>query len=200
LLALRYSSGQKGKTVFSDPGEGTGNQFMPERKHNEHIVSLHGEMHSLFTPTRERTPVDNIRVAQFSTTHANNQTVSGTKPLLRNISGSNGLKKPPPHLEGSPRLKRSQDNASFSKDLLGSVGLKNACFLMNLLGSSGQKHNDFFGSSGLKNVSFLNNVCSSSYLNNNGNLSGSTGSPLYFIYHQWLRLKNTAVFEYNCLG
>jgi hypothetical protein len=84
LLVAQYSSREKDKTIFSDANEGNGNQAIPERKHNERIVLLQGEIQSLFRPMRGRTLVDNIRVAQYIMPHANIQAVS----FLCNISGS----------------------------------------------------------------------------------------------------------------
>jgi hypothetical protein len=42
------------KLIFSDPSEGNGNRAMRGAKHNDRIVSLHGAVHSLFGPKRER--------------------------------------------------------------------------------------------------------------------------------------------------
>jgi hypothetical protein len=62
LLAVRYFSRGKYKTIVSGPGEGNGNLFMPEGKTIKTSVSLQGEVHPLFSQMCENTPVDNIRV------------------------------------------------------------------------------------------------------------------------------------------
>jgi hypothetical protein len=124
LLVTQYSGRVKDKTIFSDHKEGNGNQVIPERKHNERIVSVQGETQTLFGPMRGRIPLDNIRVAQYIMPHANIPAVFS----LRNISGS--------FLRGCTTGGSSR-RAQLSKYISGSCSLKNnVSFLSNVCCSS----------------------------------------------------------------